>query len=137
MTNAQKAHEKDANNTIVHQRQVALVGLGLQVAQEVRRRQGVMLTMMLCRADLHNTTKVNGKYVPDLMGYHATMACKTTELEASDAHVVCHGYTKGRDEWALAAATFAGAQDDNFRLPSSGKVAWPWPRLEFFACRYL
>lgn len=91
---------------------------------------------MRTRADLHDTKKEKGKYVPDPMGFHATMACKTAELEAHDTHVVCHGYTKGRDEWALAAATFAGAQDDNFRLPSS-KVAWPWPRLEFFACRYL
>ncbi|KAF4511605.1 hypothetical protein G6O67_003386 [Ophiocordyceps sinensis] len=67
---------------------VALVGLGVQIAQELRRREGIMLTMMLCRADLHNTTRKKGKYVPDPLGFHATMALKTADEAAG--HTMIH-----------------------------------------------
>lgn len=73
------------------ERKKALIGL---VMKAIERLQ-VDATEVFIRADLHDSTSIGGRWVPDANGFHATFSYKTAAMAAESKHVASHAYTFG------------------------------------------
>ncbi|KAG6002427.1 hypothetical protein E4U21_003101 [Claviceps maximensis] len=76
------------------------------------------------RSDLHKKTKINGVYVDDPLGWHATFSVKDSDLQTRNSHVTLHGYTDGKDNFTLKRVTPADKKSDDTRK-RDGKKVWP------------
>ncbi|PVH93026.1 hypothetical protein DM02DRAFT_542361 [Periconia macrospinosa] len=106
--------------TISAERQQKLVGLAYATAQS----QGIAPTAILIRADIHDTTVVNGKRIKDPKGFHGTFAYKTEQQTGDETHVTGHGYTTGKDNFILREAVHTSEKKDD-TLRNADKVVWP------------
>jgi hypothetical protein len=86
-----------------------------------------MLTRLLIRSDIHNTTTNKGRHVIDPKGWHGTFSFKTSDQLLREFHVASHGYTNDQEDFVLKEATHALEKADNIRRggPNSEKVVWP------------
>lgn len=68
-----------------------------------------------------------GRHVIDPNGWHGTFAFKAADQLQREYHVASHGYTDGKEVFALANATHTPEKADSSRRggPKSGKVVWP------------
>lgn len=78
-------------------------------------------------SDMHNTTTNNGRHVVDPQGWHGTFAFKASDQLLREYHVASHGYTNGKEDFALKEATHTSEKADSTRRggPRSDKVVWP------------
>lgn len=70
---------------------------------------------------------MNGKWMKDPRGWHGTFAFKDGKQLEQQLHVASHGYTTGRESFALVESTHGSEKpDDTPRGPKpSEKVVWP------------
>ncbi|RAK95375.1 uncharacterized protein BO80DRAFT_264104 [Aspergillus ibericus CBS 121593] len=110
-------------NTISAVRKKALVALAYATARD----QQLAPRAILIRADLHETTTIEGKRVKDPKGWHGTFAFKTDDQVQREFHVASHGYTNGKENFVLTDATHDPEKSD--KVPrggkNSGKIVWP------------
>ncbi|KAL6709555.1 hypothetical protein ACN47E_001490 [Coniothyrium glycines] len=108
------------DNSISIARKQALVALAYATARD----QLLMPKAILIRADIHNSTIINGKRQKDPNGWHGTFAFKDSEQVQREYHVAAHGYTKGKEDFVLKDATHTPEKKDS--TPKyGGKVVWP------------
>ncbi|WQF81933.1 hypothetical protein CDEST_06947 [Colletotrichum destructivum] len=97
-------------NTISKQRKQSLVALAYATA--------------LDRADIHDTTTLNGRRVKDPNGWHGTFAFKDNDQVHREFHVATHGYTNGKEDFTLKGASHSSEKKDS-SMRRGGKVVWP------------
>ena len=102
------------------ERKKALIGL---VMKAIERLQ-VDATEVFIRADLHDSTSIGGRWVPDANGFHATFFYKTAAMAAESKHVASHAYTFGGDTYSLKEAVADAPKPDTV-LRKRGNVSWP------------
>ena len=87
----------------------------------------LLTNTLTSRADLHNTTSVNGKHVKDPKGWHGTFAFKDEDQVKHEVHVASHGYTNGKEDFRLKEGTHTDEKSDGTPRggPTSMKVVWP------------
>ncbi|KAI1423174.1 hypothetical protein F5Y12DRAFT_716536 [Xylaria sp. FL1777] len=107
-------------NTISGQRKRALVALAYAAARD----QQLAPKKILIRADIHDTTTINGTYTKDLSGWHGTFAFKDSHQVQRSFHVTTHGYTNGKEDFALKEVTHSMEKKDSSSR-RRGKVVWP------------
>ncbi|ODA83066.1 hypothetical protein RJ55_01575 [Drechmeria coniospora] len=107
-------------NGIKADRKKALVALAYATARD----QKLAPKMISIRADLHNTTSINGKHDADPRGWHGTFAFKDNDQVHEAFHVASHGYTAGPGDFILEEATHSPEKKDSTRR-RGGKVVWP------------
>ncbi|KAK2800031.1 hypothetical protein FQN50_008270 [Emmonsiellopsis sp. PD_5] len=107
-------------NTISPARKKSLVALAYATA----RAQVLAPKAILIRADLHRTTKIDGKYVQDPKGWHGTFAFKTEDHIGQEFHVACHGYTKDKEDFVLKEAEHTDAKADGTNR-GKDRIVWP------------
>ncbi|KAJ0422997.1 hypothetical protein BJY00DRAFT_310596 [Aspergillus carlsbadensis] len=95
-------------DTISPERRRALVALAYATARD---RQ-LAPKKILIRSDIHENTIKNGQYVKDPGGWHGTFAFKDSDQVDRSFHVASHGYTNGREDFALAKATHDPEKSD-------------------------
>ncbi|KAF2850917.1 hypothetical protein T440DRAFT_423722 [Plenodomus tracheiphilus IPT5] len=109
-----------AGNTISKQRKQALVALAYATARD----QQLAPQAILIRADIHDTTTINGKRQKDPHGWHGTFAFKDSQQVQREFHIATHGYTNGKEDFTLKEATHTPEKKD--ATPRrGGKVVWP------------
>lgn len=74
------------------ERKKALVELTIKATERLQ----VNPTEILIRADLHDSTSIGGRWVPDPNGWHATFSYKTAAMAAENKHAASHAYTFGK-----------------------------------------
>ncbi|KAK2005683.1 hypothetical protein LZ32DRAFT_596750 [Colletotrichum eremochloae] len=109
-----------AGNTISKQRKKALVALAYATARD----QKLAPKAILIRADIHDTTTINGKHDKDPNGWHGTFAFKDDEQVKEKIHVASHGYVNGKEDFILKEATHSAEKNDSIQR-RGGKVVWP------------
>ncbi|KAF9885155.1 hypothetical protein FE257_000681 [Aspergillus nanangensis] len=112
-----------AGNTISPDRRKALVALAYATARD----QQLAPKAILIRSEMHDTTTIEGKHAKDPRGWHGTFAFKVNDQVEREFHVASHGYTNGKEDFTLRAATHTPEKQD--KTPrggkKSGKVVWP------------
>lgn len=76
------------------------------------------------RADIHDTTTINGKHTKDPYGWHGTFAFKDSEQAGRKFHVATHGYTDGKEDFTLKEASHSQEKKDS-TMRRGGKAVWP------------
>ncbi|KAI0415332.1 hypothetical protein F5X98DRAFT_365280 [Xylaria grammica] len=109
-----------AHNTISKPRKQALVALAYATARD----QLLAPKEILIRADIHNNKEINNRGGQGLNGWHGTFAFKGSKEVESGFHVTTHGYTKGKDDFALREAAHSHAKMDS-TPKQGGKIVWP------------
>ncbi|KAL4934186.1 uncharacterized protein BDV17DRAFT_248553 [Aspergillus undulatus] len=114
-------------NTISPERKRSLVALAYATARD----QLLAPKAILIRSDMHNTTTNNGRHVVDPKGWHGTFAFKGSDQLLREYHVASHGYTDGKEDFALKEATHTSEKADSTRRggPRSDKIVWPAEEL--------
>lgn len=67
----------------------------------------------------------------DPEGWHGTFAFKDDDQVSAELHVASHGYTGGKEDFALVKATHTTEKTDRTRRggKNSNKVVWPMEEL--------
>jgi len=77
-----------------------------------------------CSGNIHRTTSVNGKYVPDPKGDHVTICFKDEKQVQDGTHVASHGYVTNVADNFLREATHSEPKLDG-TIKKNGKEVWP------------
>jgi len=83
-----------------------------------------LITAMCRRADIHDTTTINGKRQKDPHGWHGTFAFKDSQQVQREFHIATHGYTEGKENLVLKDATHTAEKKDSTPR-RGGRVVWP------------
>ncbi|KAI1905539.1 hypothetical protein LOZ12_006742 [Ophidiomyces ophidiicola] len=112
-----------SGNTISPERKHALVALAYATARNLQFAPKAILI----RADLHESTTINGQYSRDPKGWHGTFAFKDENQIKHEVHVASHGYTSGKEDFVLKEAVHTDEKNDDHPRggKNSDKVVWP------------
>ncbi|KAG7110478.1 hypothetical protein HYQ44_010868 [Verticillium longisporum] len=80
---------------------------------------------ILIRSDIHNTTKIHGKYQKDPKGPHATLCYKDQNQVESGTHVASHGYVRSMADWTYVSATHHPEKPDSVKKANRKDEIWP------------
>ncbi|KAF3357041.1 hypothetical protein VdG1_00192 [Verticillium dahliae VDG1] len=76
-------------------------------------------------SDIHNTTKIHGKYQKDPKGPHATLCYKDQNQVESGTHVASHGYVRSMADWTYVSATHHPEKPDSVKKANRKDEIWP------------
>ncbi|RMZ79732.1 hypothetical protein DV738_g3262, partial [Chaetothyriales sp. CBS 135597] len=120
--NIVKYYFHGGNPPASEQRLRQLVALAYRTARD----REIYPHAVFIRSDVHDTTRINGRYQKDPLGAHVTFSYKSRDHLGRETHVTAHGYVKDRKTLEFRESTHMEEKSDSILL-GSGKYVWPGP----------